>query len=95
MQVVLQRVSRASVVADGERTGQIGPGLVALVGVGQHSTPRDAVWLAKKTEALRLFGREGEPGRMERSVTEIGGEVLAISQFGGIHLTGLDAIPFS
>lgn len=86
MRVVLQRVARASVTADGEPTGSIGPGLVALVGVGADSTDDDARWLAAKTEALRVFppGEEeaaGGGGKMERSVAEIGGGVLAVSQF--------------
>lgn len=79
MQVVLQRVSRASVRAEGEVTGEIGLGLVALVGVGRRSTAEDARWLALKTQALRIFA--DEQGRMNRSVDEVGGGVLAISQF--------------
>ena len=79
MQVLLQRVTRAAVRADGRATGQIGKGLVALVGVGQRSTPDDARWLAAKTAALRVFGDQS--GRMDRSVEEEGGSVLAISQF--------------
>ena len=79
MRVVLQRVSRAAVSVDGSVTGEIGIGLVALVGVGQQSTPDDAVWLAAKTQALRVFA--DDEGRMNRSVAEVGGGVLAISQF--------------
>jgi D-tyrosyl-tRNA(Tyr) deacylase len=79
MQVVLQRVSRASVRVDGTTVGEIGPGLVALVGVGHRSTAEDAAWLAAKTEALRVFA--DDRGVMNRSVAEIGGGVLAISQF--------------
>ena len=79
MQVVLQRVSRAAVRACGTVVGTIGPGLVALVGVGHRSTERDAAWLAAKTEALRIFS--DDRGHMNRSVAEIGGGVLAISQF--------------
>lgn len=79
MQVVLQRVSRASVLAEGELTGEIAQGLVALVGVGRRSTVDDARWLAKKTQDLRIFA--DEEGRMNRSVSEVGGGVLAISQF--------------
>lgn len=84
MRVVLQRVSSAHVTADGEVTGEIGPGLLALVGVGQRSTEDDARWLAAKTQGLRVFPPEGDApgvGRMDRSVEEIGGGVLAISQF--------------
>ncbi|MGH8907515.1 MAG: D-aminoacyl-tRNA deacylase [Egibacteraceae bacterium] len=79
MRVVLQRVSRAAVRVDGEVVGEIGLGLVALVGVGHRSTEQDAVWLAAKTEALRIFA--DEQGRMNRSVAAAGGGVLAISQF--------------
>ena len=79
MRVVLQRVQRAAVRVDGRVTGEIGTGLMALVGVGQSSTPEDARWLAAKTEALRVF--PDEAGRMNRSVLEVGGGVLAISQF--------------
>jgi D-tyrosyl-tRNA(Tyr) deacylase len=64
---------------DGEVVGAIGVGLLALVGVGHRSTKEDAVWLAAKTQALRIF--RDEQGNMNRSVVEIGGGVLAISQF--------------
>lgn len=85
MRIVLQRVHRAAVVADGVEVGAIGRGLVALVGVGQASTDDDARWLARKTADLRIFPSDDEePGatnRMDRSVADIGGGVLAISQF--------------
>ena len=79
MQVLLQRVQRAAVRVEDVVRGEIGPGLLALVGVGHSSTPADAVWLAAKTEGLRVFG--DEEGRMNRSVAQVGGGVLAISQF--------------
>ncbi len=79
MQVVLQRVSRAQVRVDGEVVGAIDRGLLALVGVTAASEPEDARWLAGKTEALRIF--DDEEGRMGASVAEVGGGVLAISQF--------------
>ena len=79
MKVVLQRVQRAAVHVDGEVTGEIGLGLVALVGVGRQSTDTDARWLAAKAEGLRVFADDA--GRMNRSVAEVGGGVLAISQF--------------
>ncbi|MGH3665338.1 MAG: D-aminoacyl-tRNA deacylase [Egibacteraceae bacterium] len=88
MQIVLQRVQRAAVhVVDapgtppeqGRVTGQIGPGLVALVGVGHRSTDDDARWLAAKTAGLRVFA--DEQGRMNRALADIDGGVLAISQF--------------
>ncbi len=79
MQVVLQRVREATVTVAGEAVGAIGHGLVALVGVGRRSTPADAAWLAAKTEGLRIFA--DADGRMNRSVADVGGSVLAISQF--------------
>lgn len=79
MQVLLQRVSRAAVRVDGEVVGVIEQGLLALVGVGQRSTADDARWLAAKTEGLRIFGDDED--RMNRSVADVGGAVLAISQF--------------
>ena len=79
MQVVLQRVRRAAVAVEGQVTGSIETGLVALVGVGRASTDDDAQWLAAKTVALRVF--PDAEGRMNRSVAEVGGAVLAISQF--------------
>lgn len=79
MRVVLQRVSRAAVEVDGAVVGAIGPGLLALVGVGQTSTEADARWLAHKTAALRVFG--DADGRMNLSVADIAGAVLAVSQF--------------
>lgn len=79
MQVVLQRVTHAAVRVAGEQVGAIGAGLVALVGVGRASTEADARWLASKTEGLRVFA--DEHGRMDKSVADTGGSVLAISQF--------------
>lgn len=79
MRVVLQRVRSAAVAVDGEEVGRVGHGLLALVGVGVASTPDDAAWLAAKTAGLRVFA-DGE-GRMNRSVDEVDGGVLAISQF--------------
>jgi D-tyrosyl-tRNA(Tyr) deacylase len=79
MQVVLQRVTRAAVRVDDAVVGSIGQGLVALVGVGHASTADDAVWLAAKTVDLRVFA--DEEGRMNRSLRDVAGGVLAISQF--------------
>ncbi|MDE6452747.1 MAG: D-tyrosyl-tRNA(Tyr) deacylase [Muribaculaceae bacterium] len=79
MRIVIQRVSRASVTADGELTGSIGPGLMVLVGVEHGDTPDDAAWLAGKTAGLRIFN--DECGVMNRSVADTGGGVLAVSQF--------------
>lgn len=79
MKLVLQRVARAAVSVDGGVTGAIGRGLVVLVGVGRESTAADARWLAEKTVGLRVFA--DDEGRMNRSVRDVGGGVLAISQF--------------
>ena len=64
---------------DGETVGRIDHGLLVLLGVGQGDTAKDAAYLASKTVGLRVF--EGSDGRMTRSVREIGGSILAISQF--------------
>lgn len=79
MRVVLQRVLSAAVRVDGTVAGEIGEGLLALVGVGQRSTRDDAAWLAAKTTDLRVFA--DAQGRMNRSLRDVGGAVLAISQF--------------
>jgi D-aminoacyl-tRNA deacylase len=79
MQVVVQRVQRASVSVADEVVGRIGPGLVALVGVGRRSTQADARWLAAKTCGLRIFADAEQ--KMNASVADVGGSVLAISQF--------------
>jgi len=79
MRVVLQRVSRARVVVDGQVTGEIGPGLVVLLGVEQTDTDTDADYLVNKVAGLRIF--EDVEGRMNVSVQETGGGVLVISQF--------------
>ncbi len=79
MQVVLQRVQRASVEVDGEVVGECGPGLFALVGVGHASAEADAAWLARRTAELRVF--PDDAGLMNRSLQDVGGGVLAVSQF--------------
>lgn len=79
MQVVVQRVQRAAVRVDGRVVGQVDAGLMALVGVGRRSTENDAAWLARKVAELRVFP-DGED-RMNRSLLEIGGGLLAVSQF--------------
>lgn len=79
MRIILQRVSRASVNIGGEKYSAIGHGLMVLVGVEQGDTEADALWLAAKTAALRIFPDEG--GVMNRSVIDAGGEILAVSQF--------------
>lgn len=76
---MLQRVSRAVVRVGGETVAEIGGGLLALVGVGKGDGPPEAEWLAGKTYHLRIF--EDAEGKMNRSVAEIGGEVLVVPQF--------------
>lgn len=75
----MQRVSRASVRVEEELVGQIGPGLLVLLGVARDDPPEAEATLARKLAGLRIFEDEG--GRMNRSVLEIEGEVLVVSQF--------------
>lgn len=79
MRIVIQRVRHASVSIEGEVHGKIGQGLLVLVGVESGDTIDDARWLADKTVALRILNDEN--GVMNRSVMDINGEVLSISQF--------------
>jgi len=79
LRAVIQRVTSAAVRVDGETLASIGPGLVALVGVGRGDGEADADALAKKTVLLRIF--PDADGRMNRSLVEIGGELLVVSQF--------------
>ena len=79
MRTVVQRVSEANVTVDGNSAGKIGAGLCVLLGVGDGDTERDAEWLADKIVNLRIFEDEG--GKMNRSLLEIGGSALIVSQF--------------
>ena len=79
MRIVLQRVKRASVTVDGERISEIGPGLLLLVGVARGDGEAEADWLAAKVAGLRVMG--DDEGKMNRSVTDAGGAILAVSQF--------------
>ena len=79
MRILIQRVTKGSVSIDGELVGQTGPGLVVLVGVTHTDTEADAEYLANKCINLRIFTDEN--GKMNRSLLDLGGSVLAISQF--------------
>jgi D-tyrosyl-tRNA(Tyr) deacylase len=79
MRAVVQRVSEASVSVDGKVTGAVGVGLCVLLGVGTQDKEDDARWLADKVVDLRIF--EDQAGKMNRSVADVSGGVLAISQF--------------
>jgi D-tyrosyl-tRNA(Tyr) deacylase len=79
MRAVVQRVSRAKVTVAGEIAGEIGRGLLVLLGIGQDDTETDADYLAAKIAGLRIF--EDDAGKMNQAVAEIGGAVLAVSQF--------------
>jgi len=79
VRAVVQRVSSASVTVEGAVVGEIGRGLCVLVGVAADDGESDARWLADKAVELRIF--EDEAGKMNKSVREVGGALLAISQF--------------
>lgn len=79
MRAVIQRVAEASVKVDGQVTGSIGKGLLILVGIEDADTQEDIDWLTKKIVGLRIF--DDENGVMNLSVMEIGGSILAVSQF--------------
>ncbi len=79
MRVLLQRVTEAEVRVDGEVVGAIGPGLLLLVGIHGRDTDAELEWMANKCAALRIFADEA--GKMNRSVKDVGGECLVVSQF--------------
>jgi D-tyrosyl-tRNA(Tyr) deacylase len=79
MRAVLQRVTRARVLVDGNVTGEIGSGLAVLVAVGREDTAATAGSMAEKIVNLRIFS--DEQGKMNRSLLEVGASVLAVSQF--------------
>lgn len=84
MRALLQRVSRAAVTVDGQTVGAIGPGLLVLLGVRRGDTAAQADWLARKTAELRIFNGEtfdGGAGKFDRSLLDIGGAALVVSQF--------------
>src|SRR4051794_7989208 len=79
MRAVVQRVSRGKVTVGGEVVGEIGKGYVVLLGVARDDTPEAADYLAEKIAGLRIF--DDEQGKMNRSIQDVGGAVLAVSQF--------------
>ena len=98
MRAVVQRVTRASVTVDGEVIGEIGNGLVVLLGIGRDDTKVEAAYLVDKIAALRIF--EDDKGKMNRSVKDVSGGLLIISQFTlygdvrrGLRPSWIDAAP--
>jgi D-tyrosyl-tRNA(Tyr) deacylase len=79
MRACVQRVSEAFVTVDGAETGRIGRGLVVLLGVGPNDGDDEVRWLAEKIVGLRVF--EDDAGKMNRSLADVGGAMLVISQF--------------
>ena len=79
MRVVIQRVSRASVTVDGAVTGAIDGGLLILLGVGPDDGDAELAWMVRKLVGLRIF--EDDDGKMNRSLTDVGGGALVVSQF--------------
>jgi D-tyrosyl-tRNA(Tyr) deacylase len=79
MQCVVQRVTEASVVVDGDVVGAIGPGILALVGIGEGDDDAVLRWMADKIVRLRIFA--DEQGRFDRSLLDVGGALLSVSQF--------------
>lgn len=81
MRIILQRVTHASVIVDGRVSGEIEHGLLLLVGVTHTDTPAQADWLARKIAALRVFRAADGPSHFDRSVLDVGGAALVVSQF--------------
>lgn len=79
MKTVIQRVAQARVTIAAREHSRIGPGMLVLLGVEKGDTPEDAAALAKKIVELRIF--EDDAGKMNRSIVDAGGEILAVSQF--------------
>ncbi len=79
MRAVIQRVTRARVVVDGQVAGEIGTGLLVYAGVAEGDGPDEARWLARKLAELRVFA--DDEGRFDRSLLDIGGAALVVSQF--------------
>jgi len=79
MRAVIQRVTRARVTVDGEVTGEIGSGLLVLLGVGRDDTEKEALYVLEKTLNLRIF--EDSEGKMNLSLLDVRGDLLVVSQF--------------
>ena len=79
MRCVIQRVTSASVAIDGQVVGQCGRGYMILIGVSVDDTEKDLQYMATKIPTLRIF--EDENGKMNKSILDVGGEILAVSQF--------------
>lgn len=79
MRVVIQRVSEASVTVEGNKTANIGKGLLILLGIETEDSSEDIKWLASKISNLRIFA--DEQGMMNRSIMDVGGEIIVVSQF--------------
>jgi len=79
MRAVIQRVTNARVIIDEKEYSRIGPGLLVLVGVEKEDADDDAATLARRIVELRIF--EDDAGKMNRSISEVGGQILAVSQF--------------
>ena len=79
MRAVIQRVSSASVTIDGAVKSSIGPGLMILLGIGHEDSQEDIEWLVRKIAGMRIFNDDA--GVMNRSVKDVGGEALVVSQF--------------
>ncbi|SFJ02763.1 D-tyrosyl-tRNA(Tyr) deacylase [Kaistella treverensis] len=79
MKAVIQRVSKSSIQVDGKIVGEIAAGLCLLIGIDEDDAKTDAEWLTQKTLNLRIFG--DEDGKLNKSVLDISGEILCISQF--------------
>lgn len=79
MRAIVQRVTQSSVTVDGETVGAIGPGMMVLIGVSTEDTDKDLKYIVEKVPNLRIF--DDENGVMNKSVLDVGGSILAVSQF--------------